>query len=301
MKNFLLLLLALHVSTDGIAWALDTQFPITTDTYLDSQSPSGNFGEVNVVKILVNSNTTVARGMIQMPEALAAYEPEEMLAARLRFYVWQDNTKAREIALYPLTRPFVEGVGGSSNTASGATWFTYDGTNAWTTPGGDYDAGFAVTGVKESVLNTNDNDRFFSWDLTALLAEPVARSNLLANGAILIMSGEDSPPASGSDRAPFTSSNDPGTTPEYHPHIAVSLVPRDTRAGLVFLPEGGVRVEVTEFMPYLPHRLERTFDLSPSNDWQTVYTFDGVTSDPNWTDAQPELWTNVFYRVVIDP
>jgi hypothetical protein len=110
---------------------------------------------------------------------------EEIAAANVYFYVWQDNTADRNVTLYPLTRDFAEVWGNGATNVEGATWQTCDGTNAWTAPGGDYDAAFPVVGVKETVLDPDLNDRFFRWDLAPLLANETARSNLLAHGALL--------------------------------------------------------------------------------------------------------------------
>jgi hypothetical protein len=280
-----------------------TAFPITEDTYLDSRTgdTNTNFGLDNSVRVLVSSDTSVTRGLFTIPPALADYAPEDLFEARARFYVWQDNTQTRDITLYPLTRPFVEGTGGIGPAASGATWNTYDGTNAWTTPGGDFDIAFPVVGVKEPVLDPDMNDRFFSWDLTDLLIDPAARSNLLANGAILIITGENTPPPTGSDRAPFTSSDNAGYAPEYQPHVVVALRRSNTRTTLSLTSANELRVDLLETMPHLTHRIQRSFDLTHTNGWTTTHTLNGADADPSWLDTDFRDSSNAFYRVVLDP
>lgn len=285
------------------ALAIETSFLITADTYLDSRvgSQESNYGLNNAVRVLVNSDTSVTRGLFAMPEALHAYQPGEIEEAKVYFYVFQDNTKDRDIRLYPLTHSFVEGSGGDSNLATGATWFTSDATNNWTTPGGDFDADHFVVGVKEPVLDISLNDRFFSWDITGLLTNALTRSNLLNHGAILIIDGEASPPTTSSDRAPFTSSENQGNPVEFRPRLAVKLAPREPILNLAVSNPGELDLSITNTMPYLPHRIERTYDLAAPIDWTEVTTLIVTGTQTNVVETAPGAGTNVFYRVVIEP
>ncbi len=285
------------------ALAIETSFLITKDTYLDSRSGSqeSNYGLNNAVRVLVNSDTSVTRGLVAIPEALHAYQPGEILEAKVYLYVFQDNTKTRDIRLYPLTRSFVEGTGGDGATATGATWFTHDATNNWTSAGGDFDANHFVLGVKEPILDINLNDRFFSWDITGLLTNGLTRSNLVTHGAILIMDGENSPPASSSDRVPFTSSENLGNPVEFRPRLAVKLTPRAPILSLAVSNPGELFLSITNTMPYLSHRIERTYDLAAPIDWTEVTTLTVTGTQTNRVEAAPGAGTNVFYRVVIAP
>lgn len=277
--------------------AIEANFPITEDTYLDSRpaSQASNFGLNNSVRVLVNSDTSVTRGLFAIPTPLRAYQPEEIREARVYFYVFQDNTQTRDIRLYPLTTPFLQGAGGV-----GATWLTADGTNNWTTPGGDWDASQAVTGTKEPVLDPDLNDRFFSWDITGLLTNALTRSNLLTHGAILLI--DESPvPSNGSDRAPFTSSDSQSNPPEYRPRITVKLTPHEPVLNLVQSSPDTFRLDIANARPMLPHRIERTFDLSPPVIWTEVITLQVTGTETNWTEAVLGAPTNVFYRVGIRP
>lgn len=285
------------------ALAIEASFPITDDTYLDSRvgSQESNYGLNNAVRVLVNSDTSVTRGLFAIPAPLHAYQPEEILEAKVHFYVFQDNTKTRDIRLYPLTQSFVEGSGGTSNLATGATWFTYDATNNWTTPGGDFDADHFVVGVKEPIIDINLNDRFFTWDITGLLTNALTRSNLMSHGAILIIDGEDSPPATSSDRAPFTTSDNLGNPPEYRPRLSVKLTPRTPILHLAVSSPGELRLDITNTVPLQTYRIERTFDLAAPIDWAEVTTLTVTGTQTNVVETAPGAGTNVFYRVVIEP
>lgn len=281
--------------------ALGADFPITEDTYLDSRGASqeSNFGLNGSVRVLVNSDTSVTRGLFAIPASVAAYPPAALAAAKVYFYVFQDNTKARDIRLYPLTTSFVEGTGGSGAAATGATWLTRDGTNLWTAPGGDFDTNHFVVGVKGPVLDPDLNDRLFSWDLTELLTNPVTRSNLLNYGAILIMDGEDNPPAASSDRAPFTSSESTSNPPQFRPRISVTL--RGPVLHLVQTSPEEVRLDITHALPSRLHRIERVFDLSAPTNWTEIVSLQVTGTETNWTEAVSGPGTNVFYRVVVMP
>lgn len=301
-----------HVATGWLATVLvagslpmmasGADFPITNDTYLDSRGSSqqSNFGLNGSVRVLVNSDTSVCRGLFTLPASVAAYAPEAIQEARVYFYVFQDNTKTRDIRLYPLTTSFIEGTGGDGAAATGATWLTADGTNNWTTPGGDWDSNHAVVGVKEPILDPGLNDRFFSWDITSLLTNALTRSNLLTHGAILII--DESPiPATSSDRAPFTSSDNLSNPPEYRPRIAVTLVPQGPVLNLVQSSPNEFRLDIANAIPSRLHRIERTFDLTPPATWTEAVTLAVTDTETNWTEAAFGVGTNVFYRVVVQP
>ena len=141
-------LIVLGIALAGqTAQALTNALTITTTTYIDSRvsNQTLNYGHAHTVKALINNNVTsdgsMCRGLFQLPPQIWTYPPEQILSATVVFYVWQDNTASRNVTLYPLTRSFVQGTGNGTSPADGATWLTYDGTNPWTNPGGDFDLG----------------------------------------------------------------------------------------------------------------------------------------------------------------
>jgi len=281
--------------------AAPLSFPIATDAYLDSRSANvdRNYGGATTVKALINSSdASVCRGLFRLPPELELYEPEEIAAANVYFYVWQDNTADRNVTLYPLTRDFAEGAGNGATNVEGATWQTCDGTNAWTAPGGDYDAAFPVVGVKETVLDPDLNDRFFRWDLAPLLANETARSNLLAHGALLMID-EEPVPATGMPRAPFTSSDDLGYAPAYRPHLDLQVILRTPAAPQIVVSNGVVTMDLAGCTPYVTNRIERTFDLAQTNGWTWVADLVTTGAATNWAETLPAEATNAFYRVRI--
>jgi hypothetical protein len=288
-----------------VQWTLAApfSFPIAADAYLDSRSANAakNYGAATTVKVLINSSdASVCRGLIQLPPELDLYASGDIAEATLYFYLWQDNTEDRDLTLYPLTRAFAEGTGNGTAPADGATWTTCDGTNAWTTAGGDFDTHFPVVGIKEEILDPDVHDRFFSWDLTSLLTNEVARSNLLAHGALLAID-ELPVPATGMPRAPFTSSDDLAYAAAYRPHGEVKILLATPEVPQMSVAAGRVTMDLAGCTPLVTNRIERTLDLLQTDGWTFVTNVVSTGSGTNWTEVLQPEWTNAFYRVVAVP
>ena len=286
-----------------VVFAAPLSFAIADDAYLDSRSSNAgsNYGAATTVKTLINSSdASVCRGLFRLPPEIGLYDPADVVSAKVFFYVWQDNTADRNVTLYPLTRSFAEGTGNGATNADGATWATCDGTNAWTAAGGDFDAGFPVAGVKEPILDESYHDRFFSWDIAPLLTNAVARSNLLAHGALLMI--DEAPvPATGMPRAPFTSSDDLGYAAAYRPHLDVKVVVRTPAVPQIAVAEGKVSVHLADCTPLVACRIERTPDLMQTNGWTFVTNVVPAGAETDWMENLPADWSNAFYRVSVAP
>ena len=286
-----------------VVFAAPLSFAIADDAYLDSRSSNAgsNYGAATTVKTLINSSdASVCRGLFRLPPELDLYGSGDVVSAKVYFYVWQDNTADRNVTLYPLTRSFAEGTGNGATNADGATWFTADGTNAWTTAGGDIDTNFPVVGVKEDILDPDLHDRFFSWDIAPLLTNAVARSNLLAHGALLMI--DEAPvPATGMPRAPFTSSDDLGYAAAYRPHVDVKVVVRTPAVPQIAVADGKVSVHLADCTPLVACRIERTPDLMQTNGWTFVTNVVPADAETDWMENLPADWSNAFYRVSVAP
>ncbi|MFH0881322.1 MAG: hypothetical protein V2A34_16545, partial [Lentisphaerota bacterium] len=275
-------------------------FPIVTDTFMDSRTSNTgkNYGAATTTKVLINSSDgSVCRGLFQLPSELSVYATSQIAKATVLFYVWQDNTTNLDITLFPLSHSFVEGTGNGTMTADGAAWNTYDGLNAWSNPGGDFDTNYPVVGVKEKVLDPDANDRFFSWDITALLTNETARTELLAHGALLQID-EVPPPASGMPRAPFTSSDDLSYAETYRPHVELLVMPRTASVSRVSMEGEAVTLIFSGCTPYVTNRIERNFDLQQPGGWTLVTNIVTLGSDTNWTESFQPDWTNAYYRIL---
>jgi hypothetical protein len=291
----LVLGLALAAQT---AQALTNSVYITNTTYLDSRvsNQTLNYGHAHTVKVVIDSPYTsdgsVCRGLLQLPAAIWQYSPDEIVSAKISFYVWQDYTEDRNITLYPLTTKFVPGTGSASSPADGATWLTRDGTNAWSSAGGDYDTSFSVIGIKDPVLDVDENNRFFTWDITMLLKTPASRAELQNFGALLRID-ETPVPQTGMPRAPFTSCYDPSYTSAYWPVVQLTIAPRLLSPALA---AGTVSFAMTNLTIGTTYTIERTTDLVSSN-WTAAASFTATDITNVWSEPAGAGATNVFYRL----
>ncbi len=271
---------------------------IPTTTYIDSRvsNQTLNYGKAHTVKVVIDNNVTsdgsVCRGLFQLPPQLWTYPPDQIVSAQVVFYVWQDNTTDRNVTLYPLTRSFAEGTGYGTSPADGATWLTYDGTNPWTNLGGDFDSSCSVVGVKGPVLDPDENNRFFSWDITTLLKTSTSRAELQKYGAILRID-ETPVPTTGMPRAPFTSSYDPSYSPAYWPSLQVTIPPTLFH---VMVSGGSISFGVSNLTVGVTNMIERSFDLT-TNGWTAISSFVATGTSTNWSETIQPGWTRAYYRV----
>lgn len=292
-------LIALGTTLAGqTAQAITNALTISTTTYIDSRvsSQTLNYGHASTVKALINNNVTsegsICRGLLQLPTQIWTYSPEQILSATVVFYVWQDNSGIRNVTLYPLTRSFVQGTGSGTSPADGATWLTYDGTNPWTSPGGDFDPDCPVVGVKGDILDPDLNDRFFYWDITTLLKTAASRTELQNYGAMLRID-ETPVPASGSFRVPFTSSYDPGYAPAYWPCLQFTIAPALFN---VSVAGGVISFGISNLTVGATNTIERSFNLA-TNGWTAVSSFVAASTSTNWSETLQSGWTKAFYRL----
>lgn len=279
-------------------------FPITSDTYIDSREANQelNYGGAKTIKTVINNTVTgdgsVSRGLFHLPEEVWVYDPARIMSARVFFYVWQDNTGDRDVTLFPLTGGFYEGTGNGGAPADGATWLTCDGTNAWPTAGGVFDASHPVVGEKLDILDPDMHDRFFRWDITELLKNPTVRMDLQNHGALLSIT-EDPIPSSGMPRAPFTSSDDPGTAESFRPRVELEITASAPMIRIAQTPAEGLTIAVSQATPHVTHTLERAFDLT-AHDWTPVASFSIPGTSTNCAVALPPGVDRVFYRLSIE-
>lgn len=305
---FALFPLVLFLLAADTAPAVTLDFPITVDTHVDSRSSNGsdnwNFGSDHTDKVAINSSDSPAsrcRALFRLPEELWLYAPSQIVSATVIFYVWQDNSGTRGVNLFPMTSPFAQGTFSKyeqPNPVDGATWWTRDGTNLWTTPGGDFDTNFPVAGIKDEILDESMHDRFFHWDITALLTHAAARTNLQNHGALLRID-EDPVPSSGTQYwAAFTSSHDPAYQPPYQPRLQLVINPAPAIPfHLAVSTNGTVAFGISNLTTQTTNLLEQSTRLTPSNGWSVVTSFVASAGMTNWTLPLLPQATSAFYRV----
>jgi hypothetical protein len=193
------------------------QYSIVADAQIDSRDPDDNFGSESSAKVVVNGmDGSLARAVIQFPTEVWN-TPGTLVSAKIGFYVWADQTGDRNVRLHPLTQAFVE---------SEVTWNSYDGTNSWTTPGGDYDANVYVDAVEPE-----NGFGWFTWDITSLWDN----ANLRNIGAILKMGDESDPGYPNMPRAALTAHES-----DSYPHPYVEVITIAEPGTLAMLLAGSV-------------------------------------------------------------
>ena len=189
-----------------------------------------NLGAQSTMKNVVNSSThtgvtagSVTRSLLGMP-AITTPVGMEISSVTLNLWCTQYNKNGAatnfSMVLYPLTQSWVEGTGiKGGGSLSGATWNTYDGTDPWTTAGGDYDPSVSVVAASTPAINT-----WTTFDLTSIWSN----ADLQTYGALLTVSPEDGTlvPTGQWITETFATDdwvNNPGN--DYNPYISATFVP----------------------------------------------------------------------------
>jgi len=126
--------LALVISFGDAATADETDIVTDTDAYVNAGPTvqDTNFGERDKVQI---------RGGGAPRHSFIYFDlsgiPDTITAAELHLHLQQDEVQAKDIDIWRVTESWTEGDGSE---CSGVTWNSRDGVNAWTTPGGTFDA-----------------------------------------------------------------------------------------------------------------------------------------------------------------
>jgi hypothetical protein len=136
------------------------------DTSLSSLQSTVNYGIMdNAVSKswfliwLYYQNQLIQFDLSSIPKAA------QIVSAQLQLYQ-KSGSGTADVTAHRVTSPWVEGTKSGSGTADGATWKTADGTTAWTTSGGDYDA----TPVTSSSV-TNVSNQTVSWEIASLVED----------------------------------------------------------------------------------------------------------------------------------
>ena len=202
---------------------------ITVGDYIDSGSPTSHFN--SKFKLVVNSgaNTTVTRGLFQLPAAAADIPASDVVDAKIWLdLTWDNETNpyARGAMLYPLEQSF-DGNTVTWNTSSG----TGSGATAWTTGGGLYDSADGIAwNPPVGIPSSQNTNMWVSFDVTSLWNNP----NLFANGALLMFDQSEAQPSSGFITKQFSNA----TSGAYQPYLEITTVPEPSSIALVLAGAG---------------------------------------------------------------
>lgn len=163
MKRILTFLLLFFLLTSQ-AWgtsSITLTYPLSIiETYLKGDSPTANF--VNADSMFVGNYSQPFRPIMrfdfsQLPAGLT------ITGASLHLYITGTNIGSATVDVYQMTRHNWNG--------TTATWNTYDGTNNWTTAGGDY------TVTNGASLACPASSSWGAWDVTAIVQDAYANNS----------------------------------------------------------------------------------------------------------------------------
>ena len=155
----------------------------TIDTTILTTSPNSNLGASTVGAFGTISTGDKLRYLIRFN--IKGYIPKTAVVKNAYLLLYVSSSPSSETGsnkgAYTLTRNFVEG---TSNTdiIDGATWNTYDGTNSWTTPGGDFNAALSSNPVDITGLVATD---YYTFQLDTSLVQNWVEDVTLNSGILI--------------------------------------------------------------------------------------------------------------------
>ena len=131
------------------------------DTLLDSFYTARNYGGADYMQVHDNGSDWQQYPLIRF-DLVGLPRGASVRSARLELSLMSLNAPG-SASIHQVTRSWVEGTKSGGGTADGATWFTHDGTNTWTSAGGDINAPV----VAETAINGGET--WVSWEIAPLV------------------------------------------------------------------------------------------------------------------------------------
>jgi hypothetical protein len=195
------------------------------DTWLNSARTALNYGTDPTLQI---AESGAHRALFEF--SLASLPPgSHIVSAMLELYAGS-VASAGNLHVHRVTRSWEQGsCAGSGCTADGATWASWDGTNAWSNPGGDYDKASSASFVAVTAA------AWHRWDITTLVRSWL--SGLRPNYGLLLKSDQ------GVDVS-YASSED--ADPTHHPRLVIEYACECGRPCLAAQGSGNVLMVVAD-------------------------------------------------------
>ena len=159
--------------TDDTSSYTSTSLNPTADGYVSGGTNANNNFFGTLVYEKVGWSTTVARRTLQQFDVSGLPAGSQVLNAALKLYLpttvpgtsvpGETSTTQASVGVYSATRAWT----------SSATWNKYNGTNSWTTAGGDFTGELAPQSSSTPWATTTVGgslDQYYSWDVTQLAA-----------------------------------------------------------------------------------------------------------------------------------
>ena len=165
------------------------------DTYLRSDRANNNYGGATDI----HAEQGFRNGLVEFDLSTLPADAT-ITGAILELFLTNDGSNAVQVDVHRVSRSWVE---------NGATWNRYDGTNNWSTAGGDYDAAAAA-----STIVPTGNNTWHQWDITTLVSDWL--TNTSPNYGLMLRQ------IGARDRVQFASSEN-GTATR-HPKLTISYL-----------------------------------------------------------------------------
>jgi hypothetical protein len=137
------------------------------DAYISSANSTSNFGNGDDGVLITWLLTWFYRNQLIQFDLSTIPTNAHIVSAQLQLY--SKSSSSGKVNVYRLSHDWTEGTKSGSGTADGVTWKTYDGSNSWTSSGGD----FAPTLVDSNSVDGSANG-FQSWELAPLVQDWLA-------------------------------------------------------------------------------------------------------------------------------
>lgn len=195
----------------NIAYCATFQVTATQDAYIDADNADSNYG--SETDLYVESYVYEQRRTLIQFDLSSIPAGAEVTSATLKLYyatysssvVEGESPGGRIYWAYRVTQPWTE---------NGITWNKYDGTNSWTTPGGEY------TGTGGASLTMPSSmPRWVEWDVTTIVEAWIEDSQ--PNHGFLIKDADETMTRNNWVWASFRSS-DYSTQPDKNPILEIS-------------------------------------------------------------------------------
>ncbi len=155
--SLLLLTSLLSIATIPIASAAEATIQPSADSYMNEGAKDTNYGGQSYIEVSSKPSAWGnARGIIEF-DLSSIPSGSTITSVTLSLYLYSTRGTNRTYCLHKVTKNWTE---------SGVTWNKYDGTNNWTTSGGDYEATASATVTAGAVYNT-----WVDWSSSALASD----------------------------------------------------------------------------------------------------------------------------------
>ncbi len=149
--------LSISLATIPIVSAAETTIQASADSYMNEGAKDTNYGGQTYIEVSSKPSAWGnARGILKF-DLSSIPSGSTITSVTLSLYLYSTRGYDRTYCIHKVTKNWTE---------SGVTWNKYDGTNNWTTSGGDYEATASATVTAGAVWNI-----WVNWSSSTLVSD----------------------------------------------------------------------------------------------------------------------------------